>query len=323
MTNPWEFYDLLIERSVSEAKIKQVLVGRTWTLCETDRPGLAMSPVSNKRTLSWPGTLAGRNANELAQWVRSWDPFEASIGLATINAQLGHSESLLETATPIHPKGPANLAVFEYFLPQLLNKRVVVLGRYPGLERYATLLDLTVLERVPGADDLPDVACEYLLREADWVFITATSIANKTFPRLAELSRDAVTVLMGPSAPWLEELSEWDVDFLAGVTINEPQALHSTVAEGGGVRIFDSSVQYHVADLSRSEMQWINSGIADLVARREQLKNEMERWYACPGLGRFPNWSKLEQIDRELSLLDLRFKRQWDARFVKEKMLDY
>jgi len=280
--------------------------------------GLAMSPGQYTRTLQWSGTLAHRPVTELAAWVKHWDPFEATIGLSAINSVVNAgAELLVSNAIPIDASRSPNLAVFEHFLPRLKNKKVVVVGRYPGFEQLESSLDITVLERNPIAADLPDAACEYVLSEADWVFITASAIANKTFPRLAELSRNAVTVLMGPSVPWLEEWRNYGIDYLAGVKVCNSKVLQATVAEGGGVRIFDEAVKYHVLDLSHKHMQDLKTDIASLVAQREQLKTEMDTWYAQSSGGkpsRFPKWALLEQTDRELSLLDLRFKRQWDAR---------
>ena len=124
---------------------------------------------------------------------------------------------------------------------------------------------------------------------------------------------------MGPSLPWMEEWVDYGIDFLAGVQVTNADALQATVAEGGGVKIFDHAVQYQVVDLSQNEMQWLKTNIADLVAKREHLKTEMDAWYGQSNsearkVSRFPKRYLLEQIDRELSLLDLRFKRQWDAR---------
>jgi uncharacterized protein (DUF4213/DUF364 family) len=152
-------------------------------------------------------------------------------------------------ATPLHPQGSANLAVFEHFADRLAGQRVVVVGRYPGLDRLDLGWDLQVLERQPGPGDLPDPAAEYLLPEADWVFLTASSIPNKTFPRLAELARDARLVLMGPTVPWLPDLAEFGVDWLAGVRVESESRLRATVAEGGGTRIFENGVRYCVLKL--------------------------------------------------------------------------
>ena len=326
MSNPWEIYDLLIARAnekASSVTLREIILGLTWTVCHSnvtqgDCMGLAMSPNQYTRTLPWSGTLIHKPINEITTWVKNWNSFESAIGLAAINSIINSGScELTNDSVPLTASETHNLAVFEYFLPRLKNKKVVVIGRYPGLEKLESSLDLAVLERNPVQGDFPDPACEYVLPDADWVFLTANSIANKTFPRLAELSRNAVTVLMGPSVPWLRDWVDYGVDFLAGIRVSDPDLLRTTVAEGGGVRIFDKAVQYHVLDLGQHKMRCLKTNIADLVLERNQLKAEMESWYVQnSGIrpSRFPKWAMLEKIDQQLSLLDLRYKRQWDAR---------
>ena len=214
-----------------------------------------MSPGVPTRTLPWPGTLAGRPLHELATWLRSWDPYEATVGMAAVNALWNLGSDLAASAPPLRPAGPANLAVFEHFRIQVAGQRVLVVGRYPGLEGLDLGWDLSVIERSPGTGDHPDPAAEYLLPEADWVFLTATSIVNKTFPRLAELARNARLVLMGPTVPWVEALADWGVDYVAGVRVRDPEGLRATVAEGGGTRLFETGADYCVADLSLSPLE--------------------------------------------------------------------
>jgi len=174
---------------------------------------------------------------------------------------------------------------------------------------------MKVLERQPGMGDLPDPACEYLLPEAEWVFITS-SITNKTFPRLAALSRDAVSVLMGPTTPWLPELRHFGIDYLAGVEIGDPKALRQTVAEGGGVRIFDAGVCYRIAPLSVAVAQeWTRQHIARTVQEKESLMQAMEDWYRADNRGRFPDHDRLEMANARLSRLDTCFKRLGDQGF--------
>ncbi|MEJ2059340.1 MAG: DUF364 domain-containing protein [Gammaproteobacteria bacterium] len=315
MSNAWEIYDLLQDCAASDARIEEVLFGVAWTLCHTaDGTGLAMSPATSVRTLPWAGSLADNTLRDLQSWIRAWDPHQAAVGMAAINAGIGCPAELARHAVALDNDAPPNLAVFEYFLPRLRGKRVAVVGRYPGIERYAGVLDLTILERYPGAGDLPDPACEYVLPEAEWVFVTGSSIPNKTFPRLAALARDANLVLMGPTVPWLRELREFGVDFLAGTRIVDETSLRRTVAEGGGTRIFGTGLAYHVVDLGQGEMNWVRSTISDLVGYRERLKHEMEAWYTAPGRGTFPRAEELLRLDRELSELDSQFKRLWDAR---------
>lgn len=209
-----------------------------------------MSPAEKSRILPWPGTLAGRKASDLAPWVASWNFFEASAGLAAINAIINApGNAVMEAAQPL---GAGNLAVFEHFKPQLAGKRIAVIGRYPGLAEVFSGYDVRVLERSPGDHDLPDTSAEYVLADCDWVFLTATSLINKTFPRLAELSRHAVTVLMGPSCPWLPEWRGFGIDIVAGVQVTDPAKAWQIVLEGGGTRLFDGGVRYAFADLRRT-----------------------------------------------------------------------
>jgi hypothetical protein len=174
---------------------------------------------------------------------------------------------------------------------------------YPSLRLY----------RQPAPGDLPDTACEYLLPEAEWVFITASSIPNKTFPRLAELSRNAVSVLMGPTTPWLPDLYHFGIDYLAGVEIADNETLRQTVAEGGGVRIFDAGIRYRIAALTPSAAQeWARQHIARTVQEKERLKRDMAAWYDAGNSRRFPEYDRLEAANTRLSRLDTCFKRLWD-----------
>lgn len=316
MASPYELYDALQDYAAGVEPIQAVLIGLVWTYCEAEAVGLAMSPGILTRTLPWSGSLRGKSIAELAGWLREFDPYQAAIGMAAVNAGINRL-NLLPEGTTLEPRAGANnnLAVFEHFLPQLRGKRVVVVGRYPGLDQFAAAhgLDLTVLERQPGANDLPDSACEYVLPRAEWVFITATSIPNKTFPRLAELSRDAITVLMGPTTPWLPELYHFGIDYLAGVEIADAGTLRNTLAEGGGVRIFDDAVRYRVAAIGIEPSKiWTRQLIARTVQEREQLKQAMETWYARGEAGRFPQLAGLELVNQRLSRLDTCFKRLWD-----------
>jgi uncharacterized protein (DUF4213/DUF364 family) len=212
-------YATILGQLPDDVPVEQLCLGLTWTWCRTALGiGFAQSPGAASRVLDFPGSVAGRRASEVAAWLQSWNPFEATVGLAAANAVVNQSgNELMAQATLIDCAAPANLAVFEHFRPRLEHRKVVVVGRYPGLDSVLEGLDVTVLERQPGERDLPDPAAEYLLPQADWVFLTATSLINKTFPRLAELASGAVTVLMGPSTPWLADFADYGIDYLAGV----------------------------------------------------------------------------------------------------------
>lgn len=314
-----EIYDLMLDRvsEVGDAAIEEVIIGLTWTLCRSQENniGLAMSPGVATRTLPWSGTLVGRSLVDIASGIKSWDRYKSTIAMAAINSALNQKSPLIESAQTVDMNSaPGNLTVFEHFLPQLKGKKVAVIGRYPGFDLYEDMFDLTVIERNPGSNDLPDQACEFVLPESEWVFITGTSITNKTFPRLLELSRHANVVLMGPTVPWLPELGAMGVDYIAGVRVDDVELARRTVAEGGGIRIFGNGVNYYVADLSQGKLRSIKKQISEVVAKRNHFKAEMEAWQSGVQLNPVPRMRELETLDKQLSSLDSQYKRLWDSR---------
>ena len=246
----WALYDRLIERARSRAPVRRMLLGLNWSVAEVHGSGLSFSPVDPPRTLSFPGTLAGREAGDLVPWIRSFDPCEATVGCAVVNAIINDDRNAaLKSAERLTDSAPPHLRVFANFTDQTRDASVVVVGRYPGLDELWRGRKYTCLERRTAPGTLPDTAAEYVLPRADWVFVTASAIANKTLPRLLELSRSATTVLMGPSVPWLEEWADFDVDFLAGVAVIDSERLWQIAQEGGGTRIFEDAAEYRLLRL--------------------------------------------------------------------------
>ncbi len=314
-----EIYDLMIDRvqQLDDQQIDEIIIGLTWTLCRSndDHIGLTMSPGIATRTLPWSGTLVGKYTKELAAWIRSWDPYKSTIAMAAINATLNSQSELLTSAEPMDMNSaPGNLTVFEHFASMIKDKKVAVIGRYPGFDLYEDLCDLTVIERQPGRDDLPDQACEYVLPESEWVFITGSSIPNKTFPRLLELSRHANVVLLGPTVPWLPELGAMGVDYVAGIKVTDASCLKNTIAEGGGIRIFGNGASYHIADVAQGKLGAIKKQITEVVEKRDHLKREVDAWQSGLKINPLPRIRELENIDNELSSLDSQYKRLWDSR---------
>lgn len=254
--NPDAIYELLVtSASHQQAVVSKVLLGLNWTVVEVGFPdgslsqGLCFSPVDGTRALAWPGTLAGTLVLELIPWVRSWNPCEAAVGAAVINAVVNSNSPLLAASTLLDNGFPPHLKVFGHFAPQLRDQRVAIIGHYPEMERLKDHFDYQCIERVQKPGDYPDVAAEYLLPKAEWVFITASSIANKTLPHLLQLSQHARVVLMGPSLPWLCRWKDFGVNYLAGVEVLESEYLQQVAIEGGGTRIFSSSVNYRLLAL--------------------------------------------------------------------------
>ena len=223
----------------------------------TQSTGLCFSPPAPLRTFPQAGKLSDALLTETLAALGSWDACKSAVALALANALIngnteGRPTCLTEAfslADFVEQDCPSHLRVFNYFAPQLRSKKVAIIGHYPGLGEIQGLKCQLCLERNPQAGDLPDSAAEYVLPEMDWVFITASSIANKTLPRLLQLSIDAKVVLMGPSLPWLAEWRNFGVDYLAGVSIADADKLWTIAAEAGGTRIFTQAVDYRLLAL--------------------------------------------------------------------------
>lgn len=317
MDDPNRIYECLLDYCSSTQTIERITIGLVWTVCQTRHhqtlhSGQAMTPVAPTRTLQWPGTLAGQPLKDVAQWVRQWEPYQACVGMAAINCSI-NSGYIPKGYLLDCEAGPANLSVFGHFLPLTEGQKVVVIGHYPGIEHYAEQYGWQVLERTPSAGDYPDPASEFLLPDADWVFLSASTIPNKTFPRLAQLAASAKTVLMGPTVPWLPELHSFAIDYLAGVAVVDADALYQTAAEGGGVRIFETGVRYRILPLSDDmNMLWLKQRIADTYATKQRLTLAMEQWYTKGNNNRFPQYADLHDANHHLSLMDTVYKRLWD-----------
>lgn len=248
---PADIYDLLVERATSNVPVRRLLLGLNWSVAELEACGLCFSPTEASRTLAWPGTVAGRAAAEVVPWIRSPEPAEATVGVAVVNAALNHpANDCMSRARPLSQSGPPHLRVFAHFKADVQGANVVVVGRYPGLDALWDPRAYVCLERRSLPGTLPESAAEQVLPRADWVFVTASSLANQTLPRLLRLSRGAKVVLMGPSLPWMAEWSDFGVHFLAGVAVRDAEALLRIAAEGGGTRIFDHAVEYRLIQLA-------------------------------------------------------------------------
>lgn len=245
-------YESLLDQARCDDLVASLLLGINWSVVRLEENGgcgICFSPPRIPRTNPWAGTLKGRSVSELSDWILQWDAAKSVVGAMILNAAINSRSALISQADAIEPDGPSHLAVFEYFRSRLTNKKVVVIGHYPKLEAFPEAAAWHCLERHQQSGDLPDTAAHYYLPTADWVFITASSIANKTLPHLLNLSGHAEVVLMGPSLPWMQGWKAFGVNYLAGVEILAPELLWQIAAEGGGTRLFDESCRYRVLTL--------------------------------------------------------------------------
>lgn len=233
----WELYDELIAAVPEDARVSQCLAGLSWFLVRSTGTGVAMRQREMERPLRKAGSIAGMKTRELASWIKSWDWSEAAMGLAAINSAL-NAPSAVSQNCGARLDQTKTQGIFTCMLDELRGKRVAVVGHFLHMERLAGICELTILERKPGQGDLPDPACEYILPEQDVVVMTATTLINKTMPRLLALSHHARVVIAGPSTPLHPLMFEHGIDKLGGLIVDDETSVWRAITEGGREQLF-------------------------------------------------------------------------------------
>ena len=119
----------VVESLISYAKendsnVKNVTIGVTWTCVLSKYCGVSMSYNTGNEDLDVKGFgyLEEKRVGELAEYLRSWNLLEASVGLAAINSV-------------IEPKGNTEANGLDVALEIGKGKKIVMIGKFPGLQR--------------------------------------------------------------------------------------------------------------------------------------------------------------------------------------------
>lgn len=224
-----KLYEMLLDYANLDVAIEQVQLGVNWTVCCAGSCGLALT-VGGRSWSTAEGPLADYSLAQLSNWVRHWDRQQASVGLAAVNAALNREADMVYAGGTLYKGAAAAQSAFDTFLPWIEGQRVVVIG--PELP-FSTPQRIGELHLLRPSDGALGARMEALLPDADWLFVSAQTIADKTLPRILQLANGARCVLYGAQTPWLDELYEFGIDYLLGVQVDEPALLLSSVAEGG------------------------------------------------------------------------------------------
>lgn len=254
--NPWRLYDRLIEGISEDVQVSRVCLGSAWTYVEAEcGMGVAMTCRGGGRATT-DRPLVGMTLRSVAQLAKSWNWAEATFGVAALNAWYARRELLDPLGATYDDEGPQPLGyeraadAFAVYAPQMAHKRVCVVGHFPHVERIAQQRGgyLTVLERVCNSEiDTPDPACEYLIPEQDYLFMTGVTLINKTQPRLLELARmsgKTHTVLVGPSVVPAVWMFDEGVECLAGSVVADPEGVRTLVERGSGQLFGDALLMF-------------------------------------------------------------------------------
>lgn len=221
MNSAWEIYDRLIEAidpNVKVTRAENVGPCSEVTSSENSIGRALIMPSDSRPRIFAGGSMEGRSLKDIAVLAKSWNFDEASFGMAAVNAWWGQEERALGNGFE-KMKSLMFRELFDPYAEETAGKTVGVIGHFPFVfDALPQAGQIYVLERAVRPGDYPDSACEYLLPECDYVFITGSAFVNKTIPRLLSLSRRAHTVVVGPSAACAPFLAEYGVDTVLGFT---------------------------------------------------------------------------------------------------------
>ena len=236
MISRWDIYDALIDDLPEDVTVTVSDRGTRWTRVVNSANGIGSAwsmRVASRPALSADLPDEGRTIRDVAALVRSWNLAEASVGLAAINSWYSLAEVAARNGFVPTGAGLTWREVFDPYADSVEGKVVAIIGHFPFARCMLwKAADLQILERFPEPGDYPDTACEYLLPDADYVFISSSSFVNKTTPRLLDLAigGGAHTVLVGPSTPMHPLLLDLGVDTVTGY-VPDPEVGRADVIE--------------------------------------------------------------------------------------------
>ena len=243
MSSNWDLYDALIDGVPSDLTVDECIIGLHWTFVRSGNyAGIAMTFQGNSISGLANGFHVGKPLRDVAAGVKSWDMLQASVGMAACNAWYNSPDKMLSLglASPEPQAGIGN-SIFNEPLESFSGKKVAVVGHFPYVEnQLGDKCALSILERDPDGSDYLDSACEYILPEQDFVYITGMTLTNKTLPRLLELCRNAKTTLVGPSCVISPILFDYGVDCVAGFYITDIDLARALVSQAAHREIFRS-----------------------------------------------------------------------------------
>lgn len=233
MQDFFALYDALLSGMGADADkmtIEYALSGRCWAMCETAQStGIAMEGGAASAPRLFEREFAGLTLREAAGAIKSWNLVEAGLGVAALNAYY-NTTARMDALGCYEP--------YDNYCSRGLDfdgARIGVIG-HMGLtaEIRGAAKEIFTLERAPKDGDYPDSACDFILPGCDYVFITGSTIMNKTLPHLLELCKNAVTILIGPSVPMCPALLDFGIARLSGMAVTDRAGMHEHVAGGVG-----------------------------------------------------------------------------------------
>jgi uncharacterized protein len=227
-------YDDLV-LGTEETETRRIVCGPRWLMVEGPRgAGLAYLPRHPRDLLPRLSELSKLSLRDLARFCQSWNPLEAALGVAALNAHYNAYD--LEAAAGNGVRGFRSAP-----------GPVVVIGAFPGVD--SILPDCAIIETDPRPGEYPTAAMETLLPGCGGAIVNSSALINRSLTRILRLARHRAVALIGPSTPLSPRLYDYGLAVLGGFVARDPKGLAQAVEAGATPKDFARFGRYiHLRD---------------------------------------------------------------------------
>jgi uncharacterized protein len=217
----------LLTRLPDDVAVHSVLVGAHWTVVCSRHCGLASTITGDKphghEQVRDVGRLHLKSARELAEYARSDNLLEASLGVAAINS-----------LPDVDEHNAVEINAGEVLAERGHGKNAALVGHFPFIPKLRQAVgQLWVIEQRPSEGEYPAESAADVIPQADVVAITGTALINHTLDGLLALCRpDALVMVLGPSTPLSPVLFEHGATVISGARVMDEVAVMRTVSQG-------------------------------------------------------------------------------------------
>lgn len=236
----WSIYNRLLESMErTDLVIRDFVVGTEWCMVLAEDGTAGLAKVRTEKWQRFPFQVdfqPGMPLKEAARGILSWNPYEAALGLAAVNAYFNR-EDFLSGKESAYPGGRRSRGVFGQFCEShTKGKQTLMLEPYYDREELANAPGIIHILRLDTTyRDYRFDAWEELLPQADSLVISGCSLADKTAGIVASAAADAGKdiFLWGPDAPLAPALIQWGVREITGFLADDPEKCMWTVKRAG------------------------------------------------------------------------------------------
>lgn len=243
----WEIYDKLIGGIPETWKAEEIVRGSAFSYIKSGE-GIGIAGLMNYdyRVPMFTKNMEGAPLREVAECVKSWNFYEASVGLAAINAYYNNPDVARKAGVAVGDSMHVEDRIYDPFIMsqnEIRGKKVAVLGHFPFIESlFEPVCDMKVIAgEIPVEGDYPASSAEHFLPESDFIYIGSSCFVEKTLPRLLELSKNAQKVtIVGPSTTLAPVLFEYGVHDLSGYVIKDSDRAMRMIRGAENGKIFST-----------------------------------------------------------------------------------